>query len=81
MPLPDEPTEDETNRDGFLSYAGEWHALSFGVYHGMKTWRVRPKGLPENDDIQSEPHYYTGGYVIGTLLQLGIVLLLATVTL
>lgn len=69
----DEPSEDDSKRDGFLSYAAEWHALSLGVYDGMKSWRARPDGLPDNDDVQAEPHYYTGGYVIGTLLQLAIV--------
>lgn len=73
MSGPDSPTEAGSERDGFLSYAAEWHALSIGVYDGMKNWRARPGDLPENNDVQKEPHYYTGGYVIGTLLQLCIV--------
>lgn len=73
MSLPDEPNESDTERDGFLSYSAEAHALSLGIYDGMKTWRVRPTELPDNDDVQKEPHYYTAGYVLGTLLQLAIV--------
>lgn len=69
MPLPDEPDESDTARDGFLSYAAEWHAFTHGVYNGMKSWRARPKEIPENRDVQKEPHYYKGGYVLGTILQ------------
>lgn len=73
MSNPDAPTEAESERNGFLSYAPEWHALSLGVYDGMKTWRVRPRELRDNKDVEAEPHYYAGGYVIGTLLQLAVV--------
>lgn len=87
-------SEDDTNRDGVLSYPGEWHALALGTYDGMKTWRVRPKEMRtsppsdnsscepnrsmkirkrDNEDVQKESHYYAGGYVIGTVLQLCIV--------
>lgn len=73
MPGPDSPTESDSERDGFLSYAAEWHAFAIGVYDGMKSWRARPGELPENKDVQKEPHYYKGAYIIGTLLQLLIV--------
>jgi hypothetical protein len=33
--LPDEPTEEASERDGFLSYAVEVHALGLGVGAGM----------------------------------------------
>ncbi|SNZ18152.1 hypothetical protein SAMN06269185_3263 [Natronoarchaeum philippinense] len=68
--LPDGATEDETERDGFLSYAIEWHAFAHGVYDGMRTPKARPGELPDIEDVQQEPHYFKGGYVIGTLLQL-----------
>lgn len=61
----DAPTEEESDRNGVLSYAAEWHALSIGVYDGLK--KV-PK-VPNNRDVEKEPHYYKGGYVIGRLLQ------------
>lgn len=35
LDIPDGATEDETERDGFLSYAGEWHALLSGVGAGI----------------------------------------------
>lgn len=73
MPLPDEPNESDTERDGFLSYAAEWHALAHGMYNGMKDWRVRPGKIPDNPDVQAEPHYYKGGYVVGTVVQGAIV--------
>jgi len=69
MTGPDSPEEDDTERDGFLSYAAEWHALSLGLYDGLKSPRVRPNGIPDNKDAKAEPHYYKGAYVIGTVLQ------------
>lgn len=33
--LPDAATEDDTARDGLLSYAGEWHALTLGITIGL----------------------------------------------
>lgn len=74
MSLPDGARESDTESDGFLSYAAEWHSLSHGVYDGMRTYRVRPGTLPDSEDVQKEPHYYKGGYVLGTLLQWLIVL-------
>lgn len=71
--LPDGATESETDRNGFLSYAAEWHSVTHGVYMGLTTrpWRTPPE--PAVDDVVKESHYYRGGYVIGTLLQVVIV--------
>lgn len=33
--LPDSGTESSTDRDGFLSYATEWHALTLGLALGV----------------------------------------------
>lgn len=74
---PDAANESDDPYDGAFSYAAEGHAFTHGVYDGMKNWRVRPKQLPDNDDVQKEPHYYKGGYVIGTLLQVGVVCVIA----
>lgn len=68
-PGPDSPSEEDTEWDGFLSYAAEWHAFAIGFYDGMKSWRARPGDLPDNPDVQAEPHYYKGAYVLGTLVQ------------
>lgn len=65
----DASTEDDSERNGVLSYAAEWHALAIGLFNGMKGWRARPKTMPDNSDVQAEPHYYATGYVIGTILQ------------
>ena len=35
MELPDAPTEEDTERDGFLSYASEWHAAAIGAAAGL----------------------------------------------
>lgn len=69
----DAPEESDSDRNGFLSYAAEWHALALGTFDGMKTWRVRPEEMRDNPDVEKEPHYYSGGYVLGTLLQLLVV--------
>lgn len=58
------------SRTGFLSTRAEIHSLALGAYDGMQTWRVRPKEMRDNDDVEAEPHYYSGGYVAGTILQL-----------
>lgn len=72
----DAPREKDSGRDGFLSYAAEWHSFALGFFDGMKNIRARPKELPDNSDVQKEPHYYKGAYVLGTLLQLLILILL-----
>ena len=33
--IPDAGSEEDTERDGFLSYAGEWHALILGIGVGL----------------------------------------------
>lgn len=71
--------ESNTDGDGFLSHSAEVHAVGHGLYNGMKSWRARPKGLPDNPDVLAEPHYYKGAYVAGTLLQAGLVILAAVV--
>lgn len=76
-------SEDETERDGFLSYRGEWHALTVGFYRGLtrlKPWADSYKQVAQRyDDVEAEPWYYQGGYVLGTMLQLLVMLLLAVV--
>ena len=70
--LPDGPTESTTARNGFLSYAAEWHAFSHGVYFGLTTLPVRTPPEPQTPDVQTELPYYRGGYVLGTLMQVSI---------
>jgi hypothetical protein len=33
--LPDAANESESERDGFLSYSGEWHAVAVGAFFGF----------------------------------------------
>jgi len=65
MSGPDAASEDQSDRDGFLSYAAEWHAFTHGLYGGLRSMKL----MPSNNDVEAEPHYYKGGYVLGTLLQ------------
>jgi len=67
-------SESDSDRDGFLSYSAETHAVGHGLFDGMRSWRARPGDLPDNDDVQAEPHYYKGAYVAGTVLQAVIVI-------
>lgn len=71
-----QPRESDTERDGFLSYAKEVHSLGLGVYHGLtsRPWRFRAEQYPGNPDIQAEPHYFAGGYAVGTVVQWAILL-------
>lgn len=59
-----------TDRDGLLSSTTEWHAFTHGVYLGFTSlpWQTPPE--PENPDVAAEPHYYRGGYLLGTGCQL-----------
>lgn len=62
-------SEADTERDGAFSYAAEWHAFAHGAYEGMKDWKPSAGGLPDNPDIRAEPHYYKGGFIAGSILQ------------
>jgi len=65
-------TESDSGRDGFMSYAAETHAIGHGLYEGLTSRRLSPATLPDNKDVQAEPQYYKGAYVLGTLLQVAI---------
>lgn len=68
--IPDRASESETDRDGFLSYAAEWHAFTHGLFDSFRSVKPKAPSLPENEDVRAEPHYYKGGWLIGTLLHL-----------
>lgn len=70
--IPDGKTEEDTDHDGFLSYSAEWHSFVHGFYDGMRTVKPVTRKLPDNDDVQKEPAYYKGAFVIATFLQLGL---------
>lgn len=69
MSGPDAPTESDSERDGFLSYAGEWHAFTIGMYSGVTSVRGFRDTPPDNPDVEEEPHYYKGGYLVGLSAQ------------
>lgn len=53
--------------DEFLNTSAEVHAATHGIYAGMTEWKGTE--LPDNPDIDIEPHYFKGGYVVGTLVR------------
>lgn len=63
------PTERGSSYDGFLSWSGEWHAFTHGLYDGFTTKRPTVNELPDIEDVQENKHYYKGAYLLGTLLQ------------
>lgn len=68
--IPISKTESGWGYDGPFSTYKEWHAFTIGLYHGLKKL-----GKPNsNSDVEAEPHYYKGGYVIGYLLKVAILL-------
>lgn len=84
--LPDGATEEETSRDGFLSYAVEWHALAVGLAAGLAagatgsfeilgvivavTVGIRAAPVKPLRQLKREPWYALGGVVIGFLIGL-----------
>ena len=51
----------------FMNEIPEVHATVHGIYAGLAEWKGTE--LPQNEDIQAEPHYFKGGYIIGTLMR------------
>lgn len=73
--LPDAAEESDTDYNGLLSHASEWHAFTNGLYAGLTTHPLRKPPVPEEGtqaryDYDREPHYYKGGYILGTGLQI-----------
>lgn len=75
----DGKADNATERDGILSHAGEWHALTIGIYRGLSTYRPWSDDYEEvadqYDDVAKKPWYYKGGYVLGTFFQVIFVLI------
>lgn len=61
--------ESDLPYDGPFSIYAEWHAAMLGLYYGYTTDDPTDDELPDYDDVQEEPWYYTTMYLIGTLLQ------------
>lgn len=72
------PTEEDSERDGFISYSGEAHAVGVGIYYGFvdfRDWGGLPEGYAEGKNIE-KGHYPKAGYVIGATLRVGLYLAL-----
>ena len=59
----------------FLSTHAEVHAFVHGIYSGLTEWKGIDSETMQNPDVVLEPHYAKGGYVLGTMLRVGIILL------
>lgn len=56
-----------------LNTTTEVHAAVYGIYAGITEWKGTE--LPDDPEVQDEPHYFRGGYVFGTLVRWGAILL------
>ena len=61
--------EDGQSYDGPFSTFPEWHSATLGLKDGMRTFVLWPRERPDNPDVNKEPQYYDGAYVVGTLVQ------------
>jgi hypothetical protein len=65
------PTEESTERDGFLSWSGETHAIGVGIYYGFidfRDWGGLPEDYAEGKNIE-RGWYAKGAYVVGAILR------------
>jgi len=60
----------------FLNTYAEIHAFVLGIYCGLTEWKGLDSETLNNPDVQKEPHYTRGGYIVGTLLRVAIILLI-----
>lgn len=65
--------------DGAFSTAGEYHAFAHGVYMGVTTHPLQTPPEPDREDVRLEQPYYRAGYVVGTLLQVVVIVILLRV--
>jgi hypothetical protein len=75
-------SEEETEYDGFLSAPSERHALANGffrgIYDGRRTLNPFPSKCsaypkPEDGAADGEIHYWRAGFMVGNLVQYGII--------
>ncbi len=57
-----------------LNTTTEVHAAVYGIYAGITEWKGTE--LPDDADVQDEPHYFRGGYIFGTAVRWGGILLI-----
>jgi hypothetical protein len=51
----------------FLNDPAEVHSFVHGLYAGVTEWKGAQ--LPDNPDVKKEPHYFKGGYLLGTFIR------------
>ena len=71
-------TEDDSERDGFLSYSGETHAVGVGIYHGFidfRDWGGLPENYAEGKNIEAG-WYAKAGYIVGAILRVSLYIVL-----
>ena len=68
--------EKKTLLNEFLSTHEEVHAFVHGIYAGLTEWKGLDDKTMKNPDVILEPHYAKGGYVLGTVLRVAIILLI-----
>lgn len=54
----------------------EKHAFIHGIYAGLTEWKGIDSVTMKNPDVVDEEHYAKGGYVIGVILRVTIILLI-----
>lgn len=57
----------------FMNSPKEVHAFIFGLYDGLHP--VKTGAHKDNKDIKEEPHYYSGGVLVGEFLKYGVLFL------
>lgn len=65
-------SESDSRYDGPLSTYPEWHAFQHGLYDSFRSVKPKAPALPDIEDVNAEPHYYKVGWLIGTVLHLGL---------
>ena len=65
----------------FLSTHEEVHAFVHGIYAGLTEWKGIDSETMKNPDVVGEEHYIKGGYILGTVLRVAIILLVGKMVL
>lgn len=68
----------EVDLGEFLSTYAEVHSFVLGVYCGLTEWKGLDSDTLNNRDVQAEIAYSKGGYILGTLLRVAIILLIGS---
>ena len=54
-----------------------YHTLAIGVVDGIQSWKGKPHKPPEIDTDRERPLYYKVGYILGTIIQAAVLVVLA----